>query len=229
MLIALCSYVDSDGTCWPSLATIGRQSAIDRRKVPDLLRELEARGWINRERRQDESGDAASTKYTVRYPGDVSPMSGTGVPMGGATPVPIQGDTVSPPVGLPGVPVGGALTEDLFEQTNDQPKRKGARRQRPLTRLPEEAILSDEWRDLAQQKRPDLDPDHVFEKFKLYYTGEDAKQPGKRDWTRAWLSWLLGERSNGSASSRTQAQSNPYGRSAAAIGAALAVGRLERS
>ena len=102
----------------------------------------------------------------------------------------------------------------------DQPKAEPSRKKTRGTRLPSEAILPDEWRATAQERRPDLDPEQVFEKFKRYFTGPDAARPAKKDWNRAWLNWIDGER-NG------QSGRNPnQGLGAAAFaGAAAALGR----
>jgi hypothetical protein len=89
------------------------------------------------------------------------------------------------------------------------------------TRLPVEAILPAEWREMAFQRRPDIDPDQVFESFKRYFTGPDARQPVKKDWARAWLNWI--EREHHGKSGRHQ---NTGRTATAAAGAYAALGGL---
>lgn len=223
VFIALCSYANSTGECWPSLATLAQMTGIDRRKIPDLIKELEGRGWLSRLRRKDENGDATSTKYTIRKPEEVAPPKGTGVPVQGDTPSPVQGDTVSPPTGLPGVPAGGALTDYLSKQTNEQPRVKKERG----TRFPKDAVLTEEWRQICQERKPHLDPNFVFEKFKRYFTGPDASKPVKRDWARAWMNWIDGERNGTASSNQKTAPGDRF--NAALRGATAALGQLGHS
>lgn len=248
VFIAVCSYAITADECFPSLATLAKVTSIDRRKIPGLLKELELYGWLRRERRQDRNGDADSTKYTIRYTETVSPSAGTGVPIQGDTPVPVGGATVSPPAGLPGVPVGGALRDinikrsikeisregELFE--TNEPKAKKTRKPSVRVQLPADTILTDEWRNLIAEQRPDLDPGRVFTRFKRYWTDPDIlEQPrsskSKAGWLRAWENWIERERNdtrnqqslNGDADTRRPGQSHHRQSSGGILAAARSV------
>jgi Helix-turn-helix domain len=51
VLVGLCGFADRNNHAWPSLATLGRRTKIDRRHVANEVGELVRRGLITRERR----------------------------------------------------------------------------------------------------------------------------------------------------------------------------------
>lgn len=64
VLIALYSFADSSGACWPSLASIAQRSYTGRSTVARVLQSLEAKGFLTRERRQKAGTNApTSTLY----------------------------------------------------------------------------------------------------------------------------------------------------------------------
>lgn len=87
---------------------------------------------------------------------------------------------------------------DLFngavEMVEPPPKEKPApkpkRTRGPLVTLPE--TLPDDWRALATERRPDIDPDDLLEKMRTYY-GPLAKK-ALRTWKQTFLNWLVKER-----------------------------------
>jgi hypothetical protein len=66
------------------------------------------------------------------------------------------------------------------------------------TRFPADAILSDDWRKWAQQERPDVDADHVFERFRDYWIAKPGKDGIKSNWTATWRNWVRRERATSS-------------------------------
>lgn len=234
LYVALCGYRDRAGECWPSQMTLARDTNIDRRKIPDLLRKLEGFGLIKRQRRKHEHGGWARTKYTIIFPESEAPSVGTDVPLPGDISVPMRGGKVSPPEGPSGVTAGGALTDQSKNRPCKQLSRESkasadpridsidrASKSQPATRLSGDAILSDEWRDIAERRRPDLDPAKVYDKFKRYWTSPDARNPTKKDWTTAWINWL--EREHASTRDRTEKRNATGDRFQAAINGARAV------
>jgi hypothetical protein len=108
VLIAIASFANGDRTCHPGLSKIAEMTGIKRKKLPQIIAEIEKTGLITVERRRDDDGDAATNLYRISA---VSSPTGTGVPA--------QGDTVSPPRGTGGVPSQGDQT-DQKEQTIEQ-------------------------------------------------------------------------------------------------------------
>lgn len=56
----------------------------------------------------------------------------------------------------------------------EKPTSKPKKTRGPLVTLPE--TLPDDWRALATERRPDIDPDELLEKMRTYY-GPLAKRP----------------------------------------------------
>jgi hypothetical protein len=166
----------------------------------------------------------------------VAPPTGTpGVPAHGALTEDISKQPNERPTAEAAVLTTGRDVSGEYSVEGDLSRGGKARRigdlwaQKPVvkngrgTRLPPEAILPPEWREMAFQRRSDIDPDQVFEQFKRYFTGPDAKQPVKKDWTRAWLNWIERERHGKSG------RENRGLAAAAFAGAAAALGRSGRS
>jgi hypothetical protein len=65
------------------------------------------------------------------------------------------------------------------------------------------AQLPEDWRGYCKNKRPDLDPETVFELFRNHWIAKPGKDGVKADWTATWRNWVLresvGKRSHSSA------------------------------
>lgn len=69
--------------------------------------------------------------------------------------------------------------------------KKPAKR-KAITHLFELEELPDEWRELCEQIRPDLDPQRVFVEFRFYWTqgkGQGTRRSDK-GWTSTWMNWI---------------------------------------
>ena len=69
--------------------------------------------------------------------------------------------------------------------------KKPAKR-KAITHLFELEELPDEWRELCEQIRPDLDPKRVFMEFRFYWTqgkGQGTRRSDK-GWTSTWMNWI---------------------------------------
>lgn len=51
ILLAVANYADADGLCWPSQATLARDTCLSTRTIVRLFSALEKRGFMSRERR----------------------------------------------------------------------------------------------------------------------------------------------------------------------------------
>lgn len=61
-----------------------------------------------------------------------------------------------------------------------------------ITHLFELEAIPDEWRELCEQIRPDLDPQRVFVEFRFYWTqgkGQGTRRSDK-GWTSTWMNWI---------------------------------------
>lgn len=61
-----------------------------------------------------------------------------------------------------------------------------------ITHLFELETMPDEWRELCEQIRPDLDPQRVFVEFRFYWTqgkGQGTRRSDK-GWTSTWMNWI---------------------------------------
>jgi hypothetical protein len=79
----LFSRMDAHATCWPSLATIAADAGYARsHSVLPALDELEAAGWLVRERRWKANGAPATTRYVAVVPAEaVDPDDPVGLPV----------------------------------------------------------------------------------------------------------------------------------------------------
>lgn len=65
-------------------------------------------------------------------------------------------------------------------------------KRKAITHLFELEELPDEWRELCEQIRPDLDPQRVFVEFRFYWTqgkGQGTRRSDK-GWTSTWMNWI---------------------------------------
>lgn len=69
--------------------------------------------------------------------------------------------------------------------------KKPAKR-KAITHLFELDAIPDEWRELCEQIRPDLDPQRVFVEFRFYWTQGKGMGTRRSDkgWTSTWMNWI---------------------------------------
>lgn len=85
-------------------------------------------------------------------------------------------------------------------KSNKPPKRKA------ITHLFDVAKLPDDWRELCEQIRPDLDPQRVFVEFRFYWTqgkGQGTRRSCK-GWTSTWMNWVKRQKEQRVAQSYTK-------------------------
>ena len=69
LLMALSDRANDSGECWPSIATLAKESGLSRTTVKVSLRSLKDAGWIDWKQRRDESGDLTSNRYILSLGG----------------------------------------------------------------------------------------------------------------------------------------------------------------
>lgn len=71
-------------------------------------------------------------------------------------------------------------------------KTKRPAKRKAITHLFELEAIPDDWRELCEQIRPDLDPQRVFVEFRFYWTqgkGQGTRRSDK-GWTSTWMNWI---------------------------------------
>lgn len=69
--LVVSTYMDANGeNAWPSLSTIADNTGLSRRRVMEILNDIEASGWLVRERPPEEESQRnyTTTKYSCSYP-----------------------------------------------------------------------------------------------------------------------------------------------------------------
>jgi hypothetical protein len=168
--LALAKHADGEGTCWPSMATIGRLARCARETVARSITHLEARGYLKRTARFRPDGGVTSNVYQLmpmevkKYP----PVAQDDIPcdLGSHPPVrqnhtnylhseqdPTKGETperATLPARQPTTPLPAPLPEEqvLVELTDvpgllhDRRFREGARRLLARGTTPGELVLA---------------------------------------------------------------------------------------
>lgn len=85
-----------------------------------------------------------------------------------------------------------AQTESKGLSDKETAAAKPAPKRKAITHLFELEAIPDEWRELCEQIRPDLDPQRVFVEFRFYWTqgkGQGTRRSDK-GWTSTWMNWI---------------------------------------
>lgn len=164
VLLCLADHANDDGKqAYPSVARIARKCSMSERNVQRILHELIDDGLLTIER--PPSG-RTPTAYSVevRRGDKVSGRHGVGV-----TNQQRRGDTIAPE------PSG----------TTQRPTRRA--RGEIGTRLGADAVLSAEWRSVAESERvPASEVETVFREFVGYWSSLPGAKARKLDWTATW-------------------------------------------
>lgn len=75
----------------------------------------------------------------------------------------------------------------------------------PLVPFPE--TLPDDWRALAQERRPEIDVSEMFKRMRTYYGPGERK--ALKNWKRTFLNWLVKERTPSYANNRSYYRGDP--------------------
>lgn len=75
----------------------------------------------------------------------------------------------------------------------------------PLVTFPE--TLPDDWRALAQERRPEIDVSEMFKRMRTYYGPGERK--ALKNWKRTFLNWLVKERTPSYANNRNYRRGDP--------------------
>lgn len=110
----------------------------------------------------------------------------------GGRPKKNQNETHGKPTGNPAVTHGQpdanpGETDKRREEKNSPSLRSGEVR---ASRLPTDWVLPVEWRDWAEQARPDIDVRAVASQFRDHWIAKPGKDGRKLDWQATWRNWV---------------------------------------
>lgn len=166
VLVVIADYADDKGYAFPGVETIARRASISERTLTRVLADLEANGFIERERRHLANGNRTSDGYHLLPEGTTRQNGGlTSRQMEGAKP-PTVAATGEPSVEPSVTPKGGRATQwpGNLTWTNAHSLKATAR---------------------------GVDVEVEFEKFRDYHLAKGSKFV---DWDRAFHTWLNNSR-----------------------------------
>ena len=70
------------------------------------------------------------------------------------------------------------------------PSVETAKAEARATRLPQDWVLPDGWREWAKAERKDLDPIKTAERFRDHWVAKPGKEGRKLDWEATWRNWV---------------------------------------
>ena len=173
---------DETGDCWPSQSYLAKRSGLSLGHVNRVIKRLKSEGFVEIIPQYRDDGGRRSNRYRLYM--DV---------------------------------IGGGVTTDHTpcDQVTQEPmttdhsrtvisnRHKNLERARG-SRLEEDWVLPDTWRQWGKEIRPDLHLDTVASCFKDHWISVSGARALKRDWLATWRNWvrrepIVGERkfSNG--------------------------------
>lgn len=164
ILVALANQADQDGKCWPSIDYIQRRTEFARATVVNRIAQLEAAGYLQKEKRAGDGGGRKSSVYHLNIEAKFTPCT-----LGQSSSQDRQSS--------PGEPK---------QSINNQQCKKGKRGSRlPADWQPSPALLT--W---AQEKFPDVDLDTEADKFRDFWIAKPGQGGVKLDWNATFRNWI---------------------------------------
>jgi DNA-binding MarR family transcriptional regulator len=205
VLVALADYAGSEhGECWPSQATLARETELSERAVRKYLKKLEDDGFIKRKRRGTESGGRTSDLITLDMKDerhrrqDVPEGNRHDVPGGYRHHVPggyrhhVPG-APAPRSGEPSLEPSLPMSEDIGERAR-MPFALTPPGPPPETRA---CRLPPDWQpnasDLAFARGEGLSQEEISreaDRFRDHWVAKSGKDATKRDWSATWRNWI---------------------------------------
>lgn len=226
LLIVATEWMDADGgSCYPTEQQIMERAGISRPCLTRHMRIAEERGYIrrwrwghgNRNRRYNYQATLPGAPIDGEMGNDVSYPTGEmgndvslhkALPSSNPVQKPERAAEPDPAPPEPtAVPPSGALSVPAT-QPEPSPAPKAPVVSIPVkTALPEDWQLPEEWREWAQQQRPDLaDLDAVAGNFRDYHLSKGTRSAS---WIAEWRRWINRERAPKAPKSRIQAPQTP--------------------
>lgn len=233
-LLALAKWANDDLTCFPSIATLSAETKLNAKTVRESLKRLGDAGIVTINRQAGRNSiyaitttEIGTTKngsteiVTTSEIGSTPPPKTDGVPLPKTVPEQIT-EQITEQINLSvgdssfSLEPNEAPAENPTSNTSDtapgkekhpaDAKTKRPAKRKAITHLFDVAKLPDDWRELCEQIRPDLDPVRVFVEFRFYWTqgkGQGTRRSGK-GWTSTWMNWVKRQKEQRVAQSYTK-------------------------
>lgn len=169
VLIALADSAWDNGYTYPSIETLCKRTSFGKTAVIEAVKWLESNGFLRADR---ESG--RNTRYFVSVGANQS-ASRTSPGNG-----PVRETDLTCPPGGPDPSARRTLT-----QKNRKEPKEGERASRLTI-----AALPADWSDYCRQKRPELNPQDAWERFRDYWLSVPGAKGRKLDWAATWRNWV---------------------------------------
>jgi hypothetical protein len=213
VLMAYTTFADNKtGHCSPAADTVADRLGLGRRQVQRHLKALKLAGYLEQVgTRRTKTGNILKVLKVIydlkkASPDDVLETSLDDALPDEKTSLDDTMETSSDDVLNVPTTTGKTSSEGLFDASSDDPQtrlreleRKKEKKERGATRFSPDAILPDDWRRWAHERRPDLSPkiEEVFEVFRNHWISKSGTGATKRDWSATWHNWVIKEKNCG--------------------------------
>lgn len=185
LLVALANYADENNSCFPGQEKLAHDVGVSVSTIRRALKELEADGFVARERRQGADGYRTSDRYFLQVNMTANPKSDDSY----RSPVDGENDSYRSNEGT--LPVKtDHLTGHSYDRAEPKENLKKNRQRgtRVPSTLPAAFTVTEPMAAWAKEKTPSIEIQMETEKFKNY-----AESKGKTysNWDAAWRNWML--------------------------------------
>jgi hypothetical protein len=183
---ALAAHADQDGHCWPGRARLGDIAGLSERQVSRATAELERKNLLRKE-------TLASGRVDY-YLTPISPLPKATAPPDTAVTPPL---TPLSPLTDQGTDHQGTEREQEPEPPTAEPEQRdnalSSCRLQTKTALGDDWQIPDDWREWAEQQRPDLTSklDEIADNFSDYHSSRGTRSAC---WLAEWRRWVRRER-----------------------------------
>lgn len=191
ILVALADYANEDHEAYPSIQTLVRKTALDRKTVQAGLNELVELGYIYDTRlRRGSTKGVKVWKLTIersqKWDSLSDPKNGTpSDPKNGITKRSQKRD-IEPSSFL----TTRVTKEKEKKESNEKPKNQTARG----TRLSPDWQPTQEDLKYIKERRPDLNIQDTSENFRDYWISIPGQKGLKLDWAATWRTWVRNDK-----------------------------------
>lgn len=198
MLLAIADFADDDGRAYPSVATLARKCRMTPRNVNHILPRLVLSGELSIKVGQGPRGTNLYRIDIARFvglkkPSGVNGASGVKVASEVKVASGVKNSSLPPEAGFP-QPLKRA--SDKPSENRHEPAVQRTPSNERGSRLPGDWRPSDEAIAFCLERRPDLDPAEVAERFRDYWLAQPGAKGRKSDWAATWRYWVRNERRN---------------------------------
>ena len=162
---------DETGDCFPSQSYLAKRSGLSLGHVNRVIKRLKSEGFVDIIPQYRDDGGRRSNRYRLYMDVIGGGVTTDHTPCDKVTQEPMTTDH------------SRTVISNRHKNHSDT---RG-------TRLEEEWVLPDKWREWASKKRPDLHLDTVADCFKDHWISVGGVRGIKRDWSATWRNWIRRE------------------------------------